>query len=171
MAAEPVLQTSDFCTPPVRVAFRLRHPVGIYCVCRKLMSDGRSLRPSPLGLQSSWGSLCSIQKRTCGPSIDSLHGRNHLPASPTGGRAPLSFIRGPVIVPLISQNPLWRTDSPTRLRLQRLLADRFQLELRRESKPMPIYSLILGAHPRLDRRTRLSYKPEFGSGSEPLEIA
>ncbi|HEY2015733.1 MAG TPA: M56 family metallopeptidase [Bryobacteraceae bacterium] len=32
---------------------------------------------------------------------------------------------------------------PTRLRLQRLLADRFQLELRRESTPMPIYSLVL----------------------------
>jgi bla regulator protein blaR1 len=32
---------------------------------------------------------------------------------------------------------------PTRLRLQRLLADRFQLELRRESTPMPIFALVL----------------------------
>ena len=32
---------------------------------------------------------------------------------------------------------------PTRLRLQRLLADRFQLELRRESAAMPIFALVL----------------------------
>ena len=32
---------------------------------------------------------------------------------------------------------------PTRLRLQRLLADRFQLELRRESVPMPIFALVV----------------------------
>jgi bla regulator protein blaR1 len=32
---------------------------------------------------------------------------------------------------------------PARLRLQRLLADRFQLELRRESAPMPIFALVL----------------------------
>jgi bla regulator protein blaR1 len=32
---------------------------------------------------------------------------------------------------------------PTRLRLQRLLADRFQLELRRESTPMPIFALVV----------------------------
>ena len=32
---------------------------------------------------------------------------------------------------------------PTRLRLQRLLADRFQLELRKESVPMPIFALIV----------------------------
>jgi bla regulator protein BlaR1 len=31
---------------------------------------------------------------------------------------------------------------PVRLRLQRLLADRFQLELRRESTPMPIFALV-----------------------------
>jgi bla regulator protein BlaR1 len=32
---------------------------------------------------------------------------------------------------------------PTRLRLQRLLADRFQLELRKESTPMPIFALVV----------------------------
>lgn len=32
---------------------------------------------------------------------------------------------------------------PTRLRLQRLLADRFQLELRRESTAMPIFALVI----------------------------
>ncbi len=32
---------------------------------------------------------------------------------------------------------------PVRLRLQRLLADRFQLELRRESVPMPIFALVV----------------------------
>ena len=32
---------------------------------------------------------------------------------------------------------------PTRLRLQRLLADRFQLDLRRESIPMPIFALVV----------------------------
>jgi bla regulator protein blaR1 len=32
---------------------------------------------------------------------------------------------------------------PVRLRLQRLLADRFQLELRRESIPMPIFALVV----------------------------
>lgn len=32
---------------------------------------------------------------------------------------------------------------PTRLRLQRLLAERFQLELRKESKPMPIFALTV----------------------------
>ncbi len=31
---------------------------------------------------------------------------------------------------------------PIRLRLQRLLADRFQLEVRKESKPMPIFALV-----------------------------
>jgi uncharacterized protein (TIGR03435 family) len=39
---------------------------------------------------------------------------------------------------------------PIRLRLQRLLADRFQLGLRKESKPMPVFALIVGAKgPRL----------------------
>ena len=33
---------------------------------------------------------------------------------------------------------------PTRLRLQRLLADRFQLELRKDSKTMPIFVLVAG---------------------------
>lgn len=32
---------------------------------------------------------------------------------------------------------------PTRLRLQRLLADRFQLELRRDSTPMPVFALVV----------------------------
>lgn len=32
---------------------------------------------------------------------------------------------------------------PTRLRLQRLLADRFQLDLRKESTPMPIFALVV----------------------------
>jgi uncharacterized protein (TIGR03435 family) len=32
---------------------------------------------------------------------------------------------------------------PVRLRLQRLLADRFQLELRREATPMPIFALVV----------------------------
>ena len=32
---------------------------------------------------------------------------------------------------------------PTRLRLQRLLADRFQLELRKESTPMPVFALAV----------------------------
>jgi bla regulator protein blaR1 len=32
---------------------------------------------------------------------------------------------------------------PVRLRLQRLLADRFQLELRRESTPMPVFALVV----------------------------
>ena len=34
--------------------------------------------------------------------------------------------------------------APIRLRLQRLLADRFQLELRKESKDMPIFALVPG---------------------------
>ena len=34
--------------------------------------------------------------------------------------------------------------APIRLRLQRLLADRFQLELRKESKDMPIFALVTG---------------------------
>jgi len=32
---------------------------------------------------------------------------------------------------------------PTRLRLQRLLAERFQLELRKESAPMPVFALVI----------------------------
>ncbi|WP_109485182.1 M56 family metallopeptidase [Occallatibacter savannae] len=34
---------------------------------------------------------------------------------------------------------------PTRLRLQRLLADRFQLELRKESTPMPVFALAVAS--------------------------
>ena len=36
---------------------------------------------------------------------------------------------------------------PVRLRLQRLLADRFQLELRRESAPMPVLYLLFQPRP------------------------
>jgi bla regulator protein blaR1 len=58
---------------------------------------------------------------------------------------------------------------PTRLRLQRLLADRFQLELRRESTPMPVYSLVLAnGGPKKLTPTRSSGDPQlngkFGNG-------
>jgi uncharacterized protein (TIGR03435 family) len=43
---------------------------------------------------------------------------------------------------------------PTRLRLQRLLADRFQLELRKDSKAMPVFALVAGKNgPKLKAST------------------
>jgi uncharacterized protein (TIGR03435 family) len=58
---------------------------------------------------------------------------------------------------------------PTRLRLQRLLADRFQLELRRESSPMPIYALVIAkGGPKHLTPTKSTGDPQlkgrFGSG-------
>ena len=58
---------------------------------------------------------------------------------------------------------------PARLRLQRLLADRFQLELRRESTPMPVYSLVLAkGGPKKLTPTKSTGDPQpngkFGSG-------
>jgi bla regulator protein blaR1 len=43
----------------------------------------------------------------------------------------------------MAPNQLLLFHKPARLRLQRLLADRFQLELRRESTPMPIFALVV----------------------------
>jgi len=53
------------------------------------------------------------------------------PATATGGD-PQSMTQEQILV----------FHEPIRLRLQRLLADRFQLELRKESKPMPIFALV-----------------------------
>jgi uncharacterized protein (TIGR03435 family) len=51
---------------------------------------------------------------------------------------------------------------PIRLRLQRLLAERFGLELRKESKPMPIFALVVAkSGPKL--------KPDASSGDPVME--
>jgi len=51
---------------------------------------------------------------------------------------------------------------PTRLRLQRLLADRFQLELRRESTPMPIFALVVAkGGPKKLSLTKTSGNPQL----------
>jgi bla regulator protein blaR1 len=55
---------------------------------------------------------------------------------------------------------------PTRLRLQRLLADRFQLELRRESSPMPIFELVVAkGGPKKLTPTRSAGDPQFKANS------
>ncbi len=54
------------------------------------------------------------------------------PASATGGD-PQTMTKEQVLV----------FHEPIRLRLQRLLADRFQLGLRKESKPMPVFGLVV----------------------------
>ncbi len=56
-----------------------------------------------------------------------------------------------------------------RLRLQRLLADRFQLELRRESTPMPIFALVVAkSGPKKLTLTKSTGDPQlnakFGNG-------
>jgi uncharacterized protein (TIGR03435 family) len=43
----------------------------------------------------------------------------------------------------MTKDQLLMFHAPTRLRLQKLLADRFQLEMRKESKPMPIFALVV----------------------------
>ncbi len=55
---------------------------------------------------------------------------------------------------------------PTRLRLQRLLADRFQLELRKDSKDMPIFALVPVKNGPKMRRSTTSGDPDitFGHG-------
>jgi uncharacterized protein (TIGR03435 family) len=56
---------------------------------------------------------------------------------------------------------------PVRLRLQRLLADRFHLELRKESTPMPIFTLAVGKRgPKKLTVTRSAAEPQlkFGHG-------
>jgi bla regulator protein BlaR1 len=55
---------------------------------------------------------------------------------------------------------------PVRLRLQRLLADRFQLELRRESTPMPIFDLVVARGPKKLTVTKSTADPQlkFGNG-------
>ncbi|HEY3738916.1 MAG TPA: M56 family metallopeptidase, partial [Bryobacteraceae bacterium] len=58
---------------------------------------------------------------------------------------------------------------PVRLRLQRLLADRFRLQMRRESTPMPIFALVIAkGGPKKLTVTRSTGKPQlngkFGSG-------
>jgi uncharacterized protein (TIGR03435 family) len=58
---------------------------------------------------------------------------------------------------------------PTRLRLQRLLAERFRLELRRESAQMPIFALVIGkGGPKkltpAQSTGDLQLKGKFGSG-------
>jgi bla regulator protein blaR1 len=55
---------------------------------------------------------------------------------------------------------------PVRLRLQRLLADRFQLELRRESTPMPIFALVLAkGGPKKLTPTRSAGDPQLSAKS------
>jgi bla regulator protein blaR1 len=56
---------------------------------------------------------------------------------------------------------------PVRLRLQRLLADRFQLQLRRESTPMPIFALVVArGGPKKLTATKSTGDPQlkFGNG-------
>jgi uncharacterized protein (TIGR03435 family) len=56
---------------------------------------------------------------------------------------------------------------PVRLRLQRLLADRFQLDLRREPAPMPIFTLVVAkGGPKKLSVTRSAANPQlkFGNG-------
>jgi uncharacterized protein (TIGR03435 family) len=58
---------------------------------------------------------------------------------------------------------------PVRLRLQRLLADRFQLELRKESTPMPIFALVVAkGGPKKLALTKSTADPQvnakFGNG-------
>lgn len=44
------------------------------------------------------------------------------------------------------------SNAETHLRLQKLLADRFQLEMRKESKPMPIFALVIAKNgPKMKR--------------------
>ena len=53
---------------------------------------------------------------------------------------------------------------PVRLRLQRLLADRFQLDLRRESTPMPIFALVVAkAGPKKLTPTRSAGDPHLNA--------
>jgi uncharacterized protein (TIGR03435 family) len=51
---------------------------------------------------------------------------------------------------------------PTRLRLQRLLAERFHLELRKESKPMPIFALTMA-------KNGAKMRPSTSSGDPVLK--
>jgi uncharacterized protein (TIGR03435 family) len=54
---------------------------------------------------------------------------------------------------------------PIRLRLQRLLADRFQLELRKESKPMPIFALVTAKNGPKMKRDSETGDAEMTTGS------
>src|SRR5579863_359892 len=61
---------------------------------------------------------------------------------------------------------------PVRLRLQRLLADRFQLELRRESTPMPIFALVVArGGPKKLTLTKSSAGPQLKFGNGMLNAA
>jgi uncharacterized protein (TIGR03435 family) len=61
---------------------------------------------------------------------------------------------------------------PVRLRLQRLLADRFQLELRRESTPMPIFALVVNkGGPKKLAATKRTGDPQLKFGNGILNAA
>jgi uncharacterized protein (TIGR03435 family) len=53
----------------------------------------------------------------------------------------------------------------THLRLQRLLADRFQLEMRKESKPMPIFALVAAKNGPKMKRDSSPGDPELKNGN------
>jgi uncharacterized protein (TIGR03435 family) len=53
----------------------------------------------------------------------------------------------------------------THLRLQRLLADRFQLEMRKESKPMQIFALVAAKNGQKMKRDSSPGDPELKTGS------
>jgi bla regulator protein blaR1 len=60
----------------------------------------------------------------------------------------------------------------TRLRLQRLLADRFQLELRRESTPMPIFALVVAkGRPKKLMSTKSTGDPQLNANPGNGELA
>jgi uncharacterized protein (TIGR03435 family) len=58
---------------------------------------------------------------------------------------------------------------PTRLRLQRLLADRFNLELKKESQPMPIFALVLGKSGSKLKPTATAGDPEMSFNHDILQ--
>jgi uncharacterized protein (TIGR03435 family) len=72
------------------------------------------------------------------------------PAAPTGGD-PQNMTKDQILL----------FHEPIRLRLQRLLADRFQLELRKESKPMPIFALVPGKNGPKMMRSSSAGEPEI----------
>ena len=76
------------------------------------------------------------------------------PATPTGGD-PQNMTNDQILL----------FHEPIRLRLQRLLADRFHLELRRESKPMPIFALVAAKNGPKMKRSSGTGNPELKTGS------
>ncbi len=62
----------------------------------------------------------------------------------------------------MSKDQILLFHQPTRLRLQRLLAERFHLELRMESKPVPVFALVVA-------KNGLKMKPSASTGDPNIQ--